>query len=52
VTIQNKKSTYRGVYYLQAKSDIPLPEVLKILNLLGKKEQVQFSLQGHTIIIQ
>lgn len=52
VNIQNKQSTYRGVYYLQAKSDIPLPEVLKILNLLGKKEQVQFSLQGHTIIIQ
>jgi ferric-dicitrate binding protein FerR (iron transport regulator) len=52
VHIQNNRSTYTGEYYLQAKSDISLPEVIKILNLLGKKDHVQFSSQGKTIIIQ
>lgn len=52
LNIQNKRTTYQGEYYLQAKSDIPLPEVLKILNLLGKKNQVTFSLQEQTLTIQ
>lgn len=52
VNVNNKRHTYTGEYYLQAKSDIPLPEVLKILNLLGKRDHVQFSLQQQTIIIQ
>ena len=48
----NKHRIYAGEYYLQAKSDIPLPEVLKILNLLGTKDHVKFELQHQTIIIQ
>jgi transmembrane sensor len=52
VTVYNKRLAYTGEYYLQAKSDIPLPEMVKILNLLGKKDHVQFSLQGQTMIIQ
>src|SRR5258708_52360 len=48
----NKHRINAGEYYLQAKSDIPLPEVLKILNLLGTKDHVKFELQHQTIIIQ
>ncbi|HTI11779.1 MAG TPA: FecR domain-containing protein [Puia sp.] len=52
VNVSNKRQQYAGKYYLQAKSDIPLPEVLKILNLLGTKDHVRFELQHQTIIIQ
>lgn len=52
VTVYNKRLAYTGEYYLQAKNDIQLPEMVKILNLLGKKDHVQFSLQGQTMIIQ
>ena len=52
VNVNNKRQLYAGEYYLQAKSDIPLPEVLKILNLLGTKDHVKFELQHETIIIQ
>lgn len=52
VTVHNNRLATTGEYYLQAKSDIPLPEIVKILNLLGKKDHVQFSLQGQTMIIQ
>jgi len=52
VTVHNKRLAYTGEYYLQAKSDISLPEIVQILNLLGKKDHVQFSLQGQTMTIQ
>lgn len=52
VNVSNKRRIDAGEYYLQAKSDIPLPEVLKILNLLGTKDHVRFELQHQTIIIQ
>lgn len=52
LSINNRRRIYAGEYYLQVKSDISLPEVLKILNLLGKKDHVRFELQNSTIIIQ
>jgi len=52
VKVDNKHRIYGGEYYLQAKNDISLPEILKILNLLGKKNHVQFSLDNRTIFIQ
>lgn len=52
VKVNNQQHKSAGQYYLQAKSDISLPEILKILNLLGEKNQVQFSLHDHTVMIQ
>lgn len=52
VTVHNKRLAYTGEYYLQAKSDISLPEIVQILNLLGKKDHVQFSLRGQSMTIQ
>lgn len=52
VTIHNNRPAYTGEYYLQVKSDISLPEIVQILNLLGKKDHVQFSLQGQTMSIK
>ena len=52
VNVSNKRKIEAGEYYLQAKSDIPLPEVVKILNLLGTKDHVKFELHDQTIIIQ
>ena len=52
VTIRNERHTYAGTYYLQARSDINLPQVLKILNLLGTKNHVRFTQKDQTIIIQ
>ena len=52
VTIENRRSDYIGDYYLQVKKDITLPEVIKILNLLGTKDHIRFSLNNQTVIIQ
>lgn len=52
IKVNNKLHRYAGEYYLQVKNDIGLPQLIRILNLLGKKNKVQFSLQEGTIIIQ
>ncbi|THU39675.1 DUF4974 domain-containing protein [Niastella caeni] len=52
VTVQNNRSDYKGDYYLQVKRDITLEEVIRILNLLGTKDQIQFSLHNQTVFIQ
>jgi ferric-dicitrate binding protein FerR (iron transport regulator) len=52
VTVQNMRSDYKGDYYLQVKEDITLQEVIRILNLLGTKDHIRFSISNHTVIIQ
>jgi transmembrane sensor len=52
VSVQNKRAHYTGDYYLQVKRDISLPEVIRILNLLGSKDHIQFSLHNQTVFIQ
>jgi transmembrane sensor len=52
VTIENRRTNYTGDYYLQVKKDITLPEIIKILNLLGSKDHIQFSQNNQTVIIQ
>jgi len=52
VSVQNKRIQYTGDYYLQVKRDISLQEVLPILNLLGSKDHIQFSLHNQTVFIQ
>ena len=52
VTVQNRRSDYKGDYYLQVKQDITLQEVVRILNLLGTKDHIRFSVSNHTVIIQ
>jgi ferric-dicitrate binding protein FerR (iron transport regulator) len=52
VHVQNRRTDLKGDYYLQVKSDITLPEVISILNLLGKKDQIQFLLHNQTVFIQ
>lgn len=52
ITIDNRRSDYIGEYYLQVKRDITLQEVIKILNLLGTKDHIRFSLNNQTVIIQ
>jgi transmembrane sensor len=52
VTVQNNRSDYTGAYYLQVKRDISLQEVIRILNLLGSKDHIQFLLHNQTVFIQ
>lgn len=52
VTVQNRRSNYTGEYYLQVKRDISLQEVIRILNLLGSKDHIQFLLHNQTVFIQ
>lgn len=52
VSIENKRSDITGEYYLQVKRDITLQEVIRILNLLGTKDHIRFSLSNQTVIIQ
>lgn len=52
ITVQNGRTTYKGEYYLQVKRDISLQEVIRILNLLGTKDHIQFSLHNQTVFIQ
>lgn len=52
VSIENKRTNYTGDYYLQVKRDISLQEVVRILNLLGSKDHIQFSLHNQTVFIQ
>ena len=52
VKVNNKRLNYTGEYYLQVKRDISLQEIIKILNLLGSKDKVQFILNNQTVIIQ
>jgi transmembrane sensor len=52
VTVENRRTDFKGDYYLQVKRDITLQEVISILNLLGKKDQIQFSLHNRTVFIQ
>ncbi|AEV99844.1 hypothetical protein A4D02_25840 [Niastella koreensis] len=52
VSVENKRTQYTGDYYLQVKRDIPLQEVIRILNLLGAKDHIQFSLHNQTVFIQ
>lgn len=52
VTVQNKRSDYKGEYHLQVKRDISLQEVIRILNLLAAKDHIQFSLHNQTVFIQ
>jgi len=52
VPVENRRTNYKGDYYLQVKRDITLPEVIAILNLLGTKDHIQFSLHNQTVFIQ
>jgi ferric-dicitrate binding protein FerR (iron transport regulator) len=52
VTVVNRRTDFKGDYYLQVKRDITLQEVIPILNLLGKKDQIQFLLHNQTVFIQ
>jgi transmembrane sensor len=52
VKVDNKRINYKGEYYLQVKRDIKLEEIIKILNLLGSKDKVQFIYNNQTVIIQ
>jgi transmembrane sensor len=52
VTIDNRRSDVTGEYYLQVRQDITLQEVIRILNLLGTKDHIRFSLSNQTVIIQ
>ncbi|OQP66296.1 hypothetical protein A3860_12395 [Niastella vici] len=52
VQVENRRTNYIGDYYLQVKRDITLPEVIAILNLLGTKDHIQFSLHNQTVFIQ
>jgi ferric-dicitrate binding protein FerR (iron transport regulator) len=52
VTVQNKRVDYTGDYYLQVKRDISLLEAIRILNLLGAKDHIQFLLHNQTVFIQ
>lgn len=50
--VDNKRTDYKGQYYLQVKRDISQEEIIKILNLLGSKDRVQFILNNQTVTIQ
>jgi ferric-dicitrate binding protein FerR (iron transport regulator) len=52
ITVKNDRTAYKGEYYLQVKRDISLQEVIRILNLLGAKDHIQFSLHNQTVFIQ
>lgn len=52
VQVENRRTNYKGDYYLQVKRDITLQEVVAILNLLGTKDRIQFSLHNQTVFIQ
>jgi transmembrane sensor len=52
VKVDNRRTNYKGDYYLQVKRDITLPEAISILNLLGTKDHIQFSLNNQTVFIQ
>ncbi|MHA4810313.1 FecR family protein [Flavitalea flava] len=52
INVRTYRRYYEGQYYLHVKSDIGLQEMLSILNLLGEKNHVQFSLQENTITIR
>lgn len=52
ITVKNGRTEYKGEYYLQVKRDISLQEVIRILNLLGSKDHIQFSLHNQTVFIQ
>jgi ferric-dicitrate binding protein FerR (iron transport regulator) len=52
ITVQNGRTDYKGDYYLQVKRDISLQEVIRILNLLGAKDHIQFLLHNQTVFIQ
>jgi ferric-dicitrate binding protein FerR (iron transport regulator) len=52
VKVENRRTNYKGDYYLQVKRDITLPEAISILNLLGTKDHIQFSLNNQTVFIQ
>lgn len=51
-SVENKRTNYTGDYYLQVKRDISLQEVVRILNLLGSKDHIKFSLHNQTVFIQ
>ena len=52
ITVKNNRTDYKGEYYLQVKRDISLQEVIRILNLLGAKDHIQFLLHNQTVFIQ
>jgi transmembrane sensor len=52
VHVINYKHTNTGEYYLRINKNISLEEAIKILNLLGKKDKIKFSLQKQTVTIQ
>lgn len=52
VSVENRRTNYTGDYYLQVKRDISLQEVVRILNLLGSKDHIKFSLHNQTVFIQ
>ena len=52
ITVKNSRTDYTGEYYLQVKRDISLQEVIRILNLLGSKDHIQFLLHNQTVFIQ
>jgi transmembrane sensor len=52
VTVENRRPDFKGDYYLQVKRDISLQEVIGILNLLGTKDHIRFSLHNQTVFIQ
>lgn len=52
VSVENKRTLYTGDYYLQVKRDISVQEVIRILNLLGSKDHIRFSLHNQTVFIQ
>ena len=52
VHVINYKNNNTGDYYLRVNKNISLEEAIKILNLLGKKDNIRFSLQQQTVIIQ
>lgn len=52
VKVKNRRTNYKGDYYLQVKGDITLSEAISILNLLGTKDHIQFSLNNQTVFIQ
>jgi ferric-dicitrate binding protein FerR (iron transport regulator) len=52
VKVENRRTNYTVDYYLQVKRDITLSEVIAILNLLGTKDRIQFSLHNQTVFIQ
>jgi transmembrane sensor len=52
VNVENRRDGYAGEYHLQVDKNITIGKVLNILNLLGAKNNVRFSLQNNTVIIQ